>query len=91
MRNEEQVSRARIAFLKMGFEWHVLTKKYCKFCNTSSFEGANVRGLRAVEGKRQRAVEDGKGLVFDRFGVALGVGVELIGHDCGSEDALLAW
>ena len=56
-----------------------------------SLDGAKVRGLRAVEGKRQRAVEDGKGLVFDRFGVALGVRVELsLGHGCGSEDALLA-
>ena len=54
-------------------------------------DGANVRGLRAVEGKRQRVVEDGKGLVFDRFGVALGVRIELsLGHGCGSEDALLA-
>ena len=53
-------------------------------------DGAKVRGLRAVEGKRQRAVEDGKGLEFDRFGVALGVRVELsLGHGCGSEDALL--
>ena len=52
-------------------------------------DGAKVRGLRAVEGKRQR--EDGKGLEFDRFGVALGVRVELsLGHGCGSEDALLA-
>ena len=56
-----------------------------------SLDGAKVRGLRAVEGKRQRAVGDGKGLEFDRFGVALGVRVELsLGHGCGSEDALLA-
>ena len=54
-----------------------------------SLDGAKVRGLRAVEGKRQRAAEDGKGLVFDRFGVALRVRVELISHGCGSEDALL--